>query len=183
MVNFTTASAVILAAVAVSRQSTVRCSTNTNRRIYNCTWNIGGIGTIACVMKRSCKEEKKGNSIKSCTWNEVTGWRWRNLLGWRVGTHNVLDFVSVRVQKSKGRRSKPNPIARLGTESVHDRHDLTFQFENLLKTFFHMIDIFWVEKIETNFPQQLWWWISEQVKRSLINKSKFSVGWVTRNKF
>lgn len=100
-----------------------------------------------------------------------------------ICTDDVLDFVRVRVEEGKGGGPKPNPITRFGSETVHYRHNLSFELKHLLKTFLHVVHILWVEEVETNFAQQLGWRITQQVEDPLIDESEFAVRRMTRDEF
>ena len=39
-------------------------------------------------------------------------------------THNIFYLVSVRVEEGEGLSAKPDPLAQLGTEPVHQSHHL-----------------------------------------------------------
>lgn len=69
------------------------------------------------------------------------GWKWK-LKKWlkavdrgdslcrAVCANDVLDLVVVRIQKRIGLGPKPDPLAVLGAEAVHDREHLSFLLEN-----------------------------------------------------
>lgn len=52
------------------------------------------------------------------------------LLGRGICANYVLYFIGVWIQESKATSPEPNPFPVFGTEPIHDRHHLSFQFQN-----------------------------------------------------
>jgi hypothetical protein len=55
------------------------------------------------------------------------------ILGWRIGADNIFDIISVGVKKGKTTGSQPNPITVFSSKTIHNWHNLTFEFKHYYK--------------------------------------------------
>lgn len=166
VINFPAAPAVILVGMDISSEST---TSSAGRIDHYRARHFSGRGSVARMMQRSREIKIFRRTVEDDNSSASL------LLGRCVCADDVFHLIRVRIKESECRRPEPDPITGLGPDSVHDRHDLSFEFQHLLKTLLHMANVLRVEEIKAYLAQQFRRGISKQIKNSLVDERKFSI--------
>jgi len=104
------------------------------------------------------------------------------VFGRRVGADDVLEIVRVGVEEGERVGPEPEPLAVLGSEPVHEVHDLALHLDHTLETLLHVRPVLGVDEVEARLAQKLLRRVAEQVHQSLVSERELSVGRMAGNK-